>query len=183
MTAPVLPAIPDDYDEDATVLASEMNAILGNLRFAVTPTRPMIKVKISGTVSVPNNSAANVSFGQAVVDTTGMWSALTPSVLTMRVPGTWIFVAQATYPSSSTGIRGVYLTKNGDAANINGFCGTEVSASTSTAGTFIQVAAVETFAENDVIRLRLFQNSGSAVNLRTDYGSTYISGVWIGPSA
>lgn len=178
MTVPILPDIPADYAADATVPATDMNAVLANLRYAVTPTRPLVIVRVTGTVNVTSSAGMNVPFDEAVMDTAGMWDSLTPTVITVRDGGVWVWVAQVTFPANSTGIRGVYLTKNGDSGLSNGFAAQEADASSSTAGTFLQILGTTRFDDGDVVKLRVFQSSGSTLALRTDYGSTYVAGLW-----
>ena len=99
------------HGNGVTVVASPILAHHLQELYAMTAPNVVAQVWRSTGQTAPTNTDTVVSYDTAIKDTNGMWSSSTPTRLTAKTPGTYIFHG---YLDAGTGAsRYAYLRKNG----------------------------------------------------------------------
>jgi len=92
-------------------------------------------------------------------DTDGMWSAGSPTKLTIVHPGLYLVTATVSFAVNATGIRYAAIFLNG--ASLATIVNMTSSASF---GTTIQVTTTQVLKATDYLEVNAYQNSGGALN-------------------
>lgn len=173
-----LPALPGPYTPGDTPLASEMNAIVDNVDFAVDPTYARCLLRLNAYKSISHNVTTVIPWDAATIDNEGMWSSATPSIATIRTSGLYQLGLQAILNGSvGTGHMWGFVTLNGTDVAVNSevFLGTSGDGRAAAGSQPVQLIA------GDVIRAYVHQTSGAALSLQNDYGGTKLSIMRVGP--
>lgn len=116
----------------------------------------------SGNISIPNNTFTALTFDNEIDDTGALHSTSSnPSRITFPVAGRYNFAASIRFQESASGYRliGIY---------VNGSTPIAADGRVPVPGAGIQtdmgVSGTKTFAAGDYIEVKLFQDSGSALN-------------------
>jgi hypothetical protein len=173
-----LPALPGPYAPGDTPLASELNAIVDNVEFAVDPTYAQCVVQLNAYKAIAHNTFTVISWDSARLDNEGMWSSATPSVATIRTSGLYTIGLQAILSGTvGTGHMWGFITVNGTDVKNN----TEVFLGTSGDGRAAAGSQPQRLVAGDVIRSQVHQTSGGSLSLQSDHGGTKMSIMRIAP--
>jgi altronate dehydratase len=173
-----LPALPGPYAPGDTPLASELNAIIDNVEFAVDPTYAQCVLQLNAYKAVAHNTTTVISWDSARIDNEGMWSSATPSVATIRTSGLYTLGLQAILNGTvGTGHMWGFVTVNGT----NIATDSEVFLGTSGDGRAAAGSQPQRLVAGDVIRGYVHQTSGGSLSLQNDYGGTKLSIMRIAP--
>ena len=163
--------------------ATEIERLASGLFGSLTNTaRPLTIVRRASSLSIATNLAVIITWQTASVDSAQlpMWSPSTPTLLTVRTPGQYMFLGTTRWDGGTVGIKASAILKNatGDTGSIGSNAVPALSggeqAPTPTIG-------VETMAAGDLIRLDCYQTSGATRNLLTEKGGTSLTALWLGP--
>lgn len=119
---------------------------------------------LTGSQSIPNNAGAILSWGGVDYDDAGIWSAGSPTRLTVPAGITRVrLTANIEWANASTGIRRLTVRKNGAAIGPAGYSSTYAT----TAGNIVQgvAGAVVEVTAGQFFDLVAFQSSGAALNI------------------
>jgi hypothetical protein len=114
----------------------------------------------SANQSIANNSETAISFDTVEVDNAGMYSAGTPTRVTVQKAGVYMVTASVVYVANGTGDRYSSLQLNGG-SHVSYSLSPAASASHNTAHNISYVAA---FNVGDYLELKVAQYSGAALN-------------------
>lgn len=127
--------------------------------------------------SVGDGASVYINFGAApaLVDTTDMWDAASPSQLTVKVPGVYSLTFAVSWGTSSTGRRTCLIEVDGTAVAADRRMGIS-------AGNTSQSAHVELeLAIGAVIKAQVVQASGGALNALALASSPLLTATWLRP--
>jgi len=115
----------------------------------------------SGNISVPNNASTDLTFDSERYDTNSIHSTVTNTGrLTCQTAGKYVITGSIAWDTNTTGIRsmGVYLNNTTwlTLANQSPIAGDN---------TRMSVSTIYTLAAADYVTLRVYQNSGGALNV------------------
>ena len=141
-----------------------------------------VKASRSTTFPIPDSILTRTPLQTENLDTAGGggWDPLTPLFETVTVGGAWLFLGQVRFSASATAtmtpqiVRGTFSPDNVMAA------GPTVNSVSSGVGPTGQVWAFDYFAAGEQLSLAAYQNSGSAMLARVDFGGTFLAGVYLG---
>lgn len=120
--------------------------------------------------SINNNTPTAVTFNQEVLDNDTMHDNSTNNErLTIKTAGLYLFKAQVSFANNATGVRRVYIYKNGVATNIH-WCGEGANGSDRTT---VQVSGIADAAVNDYFTVIADQGSGGALNIEGAASDAY----------
>jgi hypothetical protein len=173
-----LPALPGPYAPDDSPLASELNAIVDNVEFAVDPTYAQCVLRLNAYKAIATGTYTLVNWDAATVDNEGMWSSATPGVATIRTAGLYVVGLQGIISGTvGTGHFWGFVTKNGTDVSVNSF----IFIGTSGDGRGAAGSQPERCVAGDVIRAYVRQSSGGTLSLQNDYGGTKLSLMRVAP--
>lgn len=174
---------PVSSDDLLNVFAAEIERVVGAVFGDLTNTaRPLVAVRRTSTQSLTTSTDTVVVWQSFDIDNDGMWDAGTPDRLTVRTAGLWLFVSQERFVAiNTTGLRAGKIMKNGTAVSTNSFAsGSQAGIAVSEGNTLQITGKPQPFVVGDTIYLNAFQSSGGSLNLGTDFGSTWLAGVYLG---
>ncbi|MGH3783132.1 MAG: hypothetical protein ACRDRO_21540 [Pseudonocardiaceae bacterium] len=174
-----LPAIPAHYSTGDTPTAAEVNAILDNLTFGVNPAQPGVLVtRTTYQTGVLTAVTTIITWQAATDDPLGMFSAGSPTQLVVKKAGLYVTGLQVPITAAAAGHRWGFCTQN--TVNVaNAYLSTGPSSNGADA-TLVNGATRQRFALNDVVRAYIDQNSGSTLQLQSDFGGTRMFMQWVG---
>lgn len=123
------------------------------------------RVNRNAVQSIPTGlvTPTALSFTTVVEDTTGMFSLGTPTQITCNLAGWYGLGAVARFDASAIGLRDIRIQVNGVNIVIM-----EVDAvGTAAEGTILSVHTEYPLAVNDIVEVKVRQNSGGALNVTT----------------
>lgn len=112
--------------------------------------------------SIPNAADTAVSFDTANSNTSSLWSAGSPTRITIPVgqDGLFQFFGQVSYLANATGIRYIYFHKNGAP-----FGATDDKQGISGNPTYLNISRPVSMVAGDRMELMVFQTSGAPLDL------------------
>lgn len=161
---PAVPQLPTITGGVATT--SELAAIVAAVAFLQNPPGAVLRQTVAQ--SIPNNANTAITFDTKDFDSAGGWSSGANTRYTAQYPGRYEFSGGASFASSATGQRGIQWYVNGTIANYaNGFL------NATSAGGWADAAVTQSFFLNigDFVEMRVFQNSGVALNTQVTVGN------------
>jgi hypothetical protein len=159
--------------------AAEFNQnVRDNVEFLHAP--PRCAVSLSANVSVPNNTDTDVLFNVEDYDTDAMHSlSANLDRVVAKTAGLYLVSAGIEFAANDAGARQVQIkVNNGDAVAI-----ANTPSDLNNVVVRMSVAAQVLLDVNDFVTLRVFQNSGGALNLTAKLGTapaTFLRAVWLG---
>jgi len=167
----------------ANAYADEIERLATGLFGNLTNTaRPLTIVRRTSNLTIATNLAVIVTWQTASLDSAQlpMWSASTPTILTVRTPGQYLLMGSIRWDGGSAGIKVSALLKN--ALNDLGSVGSNaVPGLSSGEAAPTPTFGVEPLVAGDLIRLDCYQTSGADRTLVTDKGGTRLAALWLGP--
>lgn len=124
----------------------------------------MCSLTLTTSQSVPHNTITAISFASGVssenFDTDAMHNpSVNPTRVTVNTAGVYAITGLVQFDVNGTGLRRVYISKNGASLTPDGGVGSAV-------GTIFQGATrIELCGAGDYFELRAYQNSGSALDV------------------
>jgi len=182
---PLIDLIPQK-DEDATITGSwtfedsvSFEQPVSSLSTFTSSAQPRVKAFLTtANQSVANNTLTAVNLNAEDTDIGGLHdNVIQPSRITIvsGAGGSYHFLAQVAFFANATGIRQVYIYKNGSpiASSVN------VSASV-TQDSYIQCSVDDEASVNDYYEIFVKQTSGGALDVLKDVDKTFFSArkVW-----
>jgi len=162
---------------DTDLLA--MNAAINSLAVITTGGNsgvksaiPSCKVLLNAGQSVNNNTDTLCSWNTFAWNNDNMWSSGSPQLVTIQTAGTYFIALQDDWISNATGIRAGKIFLNGT-SNANSIAIYQINA-TNGFDTVMSAAAVFQANAGDVLRHGIFQTSGAALNVSTNFGGTWM---------
>lgn len=150
--------------------ASELNDALDT---------PIVKVVRETDYAVSDGNTSDfIPWEAATVDSDGMFNPADPTRVVIQTPGVWLCVLALRF-ASTDGNKAAYITLNGTSLGSDSVVGATSGSGTS----IIQATGILQLATDDVLRCLGFQESGSSMDLETDFGGTYLSMAWLGETA
>lgn len=186
------PAIPT-FTDGQIVHATDLNALASNLtnlynynQSGFVTQRPCVIVQQTTGQSIPNNTDTVVNFQSATINTDNMWTASTPGQLTIQHAGIYLLNGQVFYqaigsPTLNTNAGG-YICVNGTTSVTNAVGAGGANAGQGAAGPTANIAALVNLAVNATVYLEATHTYGSSTTLRTNYGGSWLSAIFITPS-
>lgn len=130
----------------------------------------------AGAQSIPDSTLTDLLFDQENEDASGMHNGTNTDRITVVEPGVYHIEGGAAFPSNATGERVLQITKNGTIVRYKSLPGAGVSVAGLDISTDVRCVAT------DIIRLRVYQTSGGALNVnRTADYTPYLSARWTRP--
>ena len=120
---------------------------------------PMADIARTANQSIPNAATTAISWQTANRDTAGMWSAGAPTKLVIPNDGFWLFGASTSFAGNATGYRSAELWVSGALSSAD-----RRDATGSSATSEISVTEVDYLATGAYVELRVYQNSGAALD-------------------
>lgn len=136
----------------------------------------------SAAESINNDAVTAVTFDTETNDV-GDYHSTSVNTSRATIPtgkgGTYLVGCSGTFDTNATGVRFIYIYLNGNAYSSQGFqsptTGSTVARMNMTVPLFGLVAT-------DYLEVRVYQNSGAALNLNSDFALKFW-GIWLGPSS
>jgi len=125
---------------------------------------PYIEYRLASTQSIGNSADTTIDWDASPTVSVGTWSETT-GVITVPLSGYYSLDVLLYWAASATGVRGIHISRNGTADRIAGF---DASASVTAISSLSRTTYL---AASDTIRVRVFQNSGGALNIAEYYSS------------
>jgi len=128
----------------------------------------------SSSQSIPNRVWTYVAFNSVAFDTDGM-TASGSDRLVINTPGFYVVGLSAQFAANSTGTRGLNILVNGSEIAMH------LQNALTAAGydkPFLTFAPAMQYDAGDVIRARVFQESGGALNLIYSSTAPYRTALW-----
>lgn len=183
------PAIPT-FTDGLVVHATDLNALASNLtnlylynQAGFQSQRPCVIARQTTGQTIPNNADTVMNFQSALVNTDNMWTASVPGQLTIQHAGIYLLQGQVFYiaggaPTLATNAGG-YLCVNGTTASTNAVGAGGANAGQGAAGPTANMSALVNLAAGATVYLEATHTYGSSTTLRTNYGGSYLSAVFI----
>lgn len=144
---------------------------------ALTHRRPMARATRSTAQSIANGSSTEyITFDTEDFDTDGMF-APSSTTITVVTSGLYIIAAYNLFVANANGIRSLLVERNGSTIYDDDAPGNASSGTTQTAFTVMSLSA------GDTMRLRMYQNSGGALNTNATFASSWLSLIYMSPSS
>lgn len=173
----VLPAA--QLNEMAREIERVSEATLGSVD---NLSRPLVTVRRTSAQSIANNTDTIITWQTSDDDPEGMWDPGDPTRLTVITAGLWLAIAQIRWNNNSaTGVRNSLMLKNGTNPVTNPFANASQPGSTTGAGPTLSYVKTIRCAAGDPLYLNVYQTSGAAMDVLTNYGGTTFGMVWLGP--
>lgn len=147
---------------------------------------PLIGARIyrSGLLSIANNTPTSVTFDVEGYDTNDMVDLSTDDIhITINTPGEYLLTGGVQWAHQNAGIRLCYVEvlRSGSTMYVAG----NVSPFTTATMLLFQSASIQpNLLVGDVVRLRVHQNSGGALNLISDssFKSVFLTAIMLQPT-
>ena len=138
---------------------------------------PVCRVRKNATQNIWNNDyTVFPSWNVADIDTDGMFSTSTPTVLTVKTAGIYQINAGVQFSANTTGSRSVGIEVNN--ADIKNFV---LSApSTTNISPQIETGLLKRLNVGDTVKIYAYQNSGILVTMTGNF-NTFLELTWIRP--
>lgn len=154
-------SITDDYGTSTVTGEGSLDDPYQVSRVDPAFVRPMVRITAPVQAGIANNTPTLVSFNTEVFDTDNMWVIGSPTVITIRTAGLWVFGASSVWPGNTTGNRFMfwqYTSPSGSITLID-------SARDATTGDMgFELNYQWHFEVGDILSLQVAQTSGGALN-------------------
>lgn len=133
--------------------------------------------------STTNSTITAVSFTTAGVDTDGMFSAGSPTRITVQTPGIYMVTANLSLDANVTGQRELSVVQTSTSSptwNIQWLTSSAVVNPTINLYAEMSCSAITTAIAGDYFTMQAWQNSGGALNIVGNVRSTFMSVTWLG---
>ena len=171
------PAVEVEDAETAALMNTNVYQV-GNLVLNPPRTRVYVGTSFSlASAAASTVTYTTVSMTSVTVDSDGMFSSSSPTVLTVATPGLWLVGAQVQFQLNTAGQRGLKIFQN----STNLVAALELPATngaSGTPGTTLSATGTYEFVAGDTISMAIFQNSQSSVTINS--GVTYLWATWLG---
>jgi hypothetical protein len=166
------------FTSGQVLTAAQMNEIGTNVNNYRVP--PMCRVSLSGNQSIANTTLTDLSWATQDVDTDGMF-APTSTTITIQTAGLYLLNANVLWSTASTvGQRHMVITRNAAAnAETPAIAGSIAASVSAGVNGYFSASAMVSCAVNDTIKVNVYQNSGSPLNVVAGT-STQFSVAWLG---
>jgi hypothetical protein len=143
---------------------------------------PIVRVQISGVISIGTASATTVTWTTEVEDTDSMWDAGSPTIISFPTPGWYEFQCGAAWATSVTGNRGATIRRS-DGTHLGG----GRSAANPTVGEAMSICfpGAGRITAGQTVRMDVYQTSGGPLDLSPSDGGlgprTFLYARWVCP--
>jgi hypothetical protein len=171
-----------------TIAAGDVTAderlLIGEI---ATSNRPSLQLTRDTDLALLTNDYTVVPWTDMVRDNTGMWAAVSPSIITIKKAGLWSITGRARISPNTSNSRLAELAVNNTASgSTSGAAGgaAEFRPGRGGYGTPISVTLDKELAVGDVVRFYLYQDSGVDLTSLAALGPVGMSldAYWIGPN-
>lgn len=155
---------PRTWTDDELVTPQDLNTeIRDTIEFLLN--KPIFRGAPNTGNTSGNNQWTQMTFTYIAVDNTGLFDSSTPDQITVKVPGTYEFYAQARFFAGNDGDRRVRIRKNGTIIAFG-----EIGANPQ-GGTVVACSCAEYLGPSDVIKLDVQESGSGSQYLGGDQGS------------
>lgn len=167
--------VPDKATGDIFTEAMWDDSIKTNINNMIVP--PACRVYKSSAQSIGTSSFATITFDQERFDTDGMHSTSSNTDrITIQTPGIYLVTGMVGFDSNAAGLRSAGIFMNGSTY----LAAIDVPAN-SVGGCNLALSTIYEFAAGDYVTLRVWQNSGGALNvLAASASSPELAAIWLG---
>lgn len=150
---------------------SFQNSVTSNSGFTSTG-QPRVRAYINAAQSIADSVVTSISFNTETYDVGSMHDNVSPTRLTVPngAGGVYLIDTQVTFAASAVGRREVYLYKNGSLIATQRVLNPDGALSTE-----IHLACQDVAVAADFYEVKVFQNSGGALNVNPNERITYVS--------
>jgi hypothetical protein len=143
---------------------------------------PIVRVQISGVISIGNATPTTVTWTTEVEDTDAMWDAGSPTLISFPTPGFYEFACGAAWATSAVGNRGATIRRS-DGTHLGG--GRAAANPTAGEATSIGFPGAGRITAGQTVRMDVYQVSGGALDLSPSDGGlgprTFLYARWVCP--
>lgn len=176
------PAIPV-FASDVMVTATQLNAVGSNLTNIYTyamggfrTRKPICAVRATATHAVPDSTATILTWDTADLNYDAMWSAGSPTVLTVNTAGVYHLSVQPAHTGTGPNQLAGYILINGTSQTTNA-----VGAFNVGAGVMGTASALVALTVGTTIYGSIYQATGLPLNERTNLGGCRMVAEWVSP--
>lgn len=167
------------FGDGQIVHQTQLNAFVANLNtlyraneggFRTAP--PLCTVRVTVGQSIPSTTDTLVTWGAADLNPDSMWSAGTPTVVTIPVTGTYFLYSQLATSGTNSQLA-VRIMVNGLDPQTNSLT------TASCAGTRCGVSAIAPLSAGSVVGVSCYQTNGAPATLQTTLGGCRLAVVYL----
>ena len=167
----IIPVSSNNYQDEflygKSIEALDYNTQIRNKPTAATTKKYCFATK-SASQSISNTTGTTITLNTYETNDSGM--SVTADRITITQAGQYIVSAQVQWASNGTGSREAFIRINGGTIFLDTYVVPNSSDLTSVA-----MNTIKTFAVNDYIEIRWFQNSGGSLNVNAGIEDTFLS--------
>lgn len=185
------PAIPT-FTDGMVVHATDLNALASNLtnlynynQAGFQSQRPAVIAKQTTAQSINNTTDTLINFQATDVNTDNMWTASVANQLTIQHAGIYWCFSQVRWPTipspALTTVVASNILANGTTVG-NTIASNLLPFVNSGAGCGTQAGVIANLAAGATLYLDVWQSSGAAQSIKSDFGGTFMGAIFLTPS-
>jgi len=182
------PAIPV-FTDGMVVHATDLNALASNLtnlynynQASFNSQRPCVIAKQTTGQSIANTSDTIANFQAASVNTDNMWTASVPTQITFQHAGIYLVFGQCRFPGK---LGAAVADVDSQSILVNGTAlGNAVATNAQVvpgagSGSGLPTSSLVNVAAGATMFMNVWQSTGGAITLSTDFGGTYLGAIFL----
>ena len=151
---------PPNFAAGAVLTEAQLDTLSDDISFLAN--KPRVRVYNSAAISIPHDTATALTFNSERFDTDTMHStAVNTGRITFTTAGTYLVGATLQFADNATGNRQVAIRLNGSTLlDVRTF-----PAYSTGGGSMLGTATLYAFSAGDYVEVRVYQNSGAALDV------------------